>query len=292
MTTLARSAVLRATVGAAVALAAALLPAQSVPGPGAGAMQPPGQSPGAGSRLDAIKARGVLRVAVLDEYPWLKQNRSGVGPPFMGAAWLLATEYARRLGVRLEAVPVAFDNKVSILERGQVDISIAPLLATPARAKAVDLILYSVSAQCLVGRADNPKVARAARMSDLNQRDVTIAYITGSPQGAWLQQRLPRAARRGVPGNLADVPVDEVLSRRADVTTIDKYFFAGLADTTPGLTTVPRGAACLASRELPIPIGMAVGKHQPAFLAWLRGVAREIKPRADAEHARVTRLGR
>lgn len=72
--------------------------------------------PGASSRIDEIKQRGSLRVAVLDEYPWLKQNANGGGRPFEGPAWRLAEEYAKRLGVRLETLPVSFDNKVSILE--------------------------------------------------------------------------------------------------------------------------------------------------------------------------------
>jgi len=244
---------------------------------------------GASHRIDEIQRRGTLRVAVLNEYPWLKQDTDGGAAPFEGPAWRLAEEYARRLGVRIETIPVSFDNKVSILAGGQADISIAPLLGTPERAKAVDLILYSVSAQCLFGRADNPKVSRAGDIGGLNRPDITIAYIAGSPQGAWLQKRLPRARRRAVPGSLADVPVDEVLSRRADVTTIDKFFFAGLAKKTPGLITLPKDY--MTSRELPIPIGMAVSKGHPVFLAWLRAVAGAIKPQVEAEEARVEKAG-
>ena len=247
--------------------------------------------PGASSRIDEIKRRGILRVAVLDEYPWLKQNTGGAGRPFEGAAWLLAEEYAKRLGVRLETVPVNFNNKISVLASDQVDITVAPLLATPEREKIVDLIRYSMSAQCLFGRANNPKVARANSIDDLNRSDVAISYITGSPQGAWLQKRLPNTARRDVPGNLADVPVEEILSGRADVATIDKFFFAGLAKKTPGLVSVPKGDACLSSQELPIPIAMAIDKNQPAFLAWLRAVAEEIKPQVEAEQARVEQAG-
>lgn len=247
--------------------------------------------PGASSRIDEIKRRGTLRVAVLDEYPWLKQNTGGAGKPFEGQAWRLAEEYAKRLGVRLETIPVNFDNKVSVLANNQVDITIAPLLATPEREKVVDFIRYSISAQCLFGRADNPKVARASSIDDLNRSDVKISYITGSPQGAWLQKRLPQTARRDVPGNLADVPVEEILSRRADVATIDKFFFAALAKKTPGLVSVPKGDACLSSQELPIPIGMAIDKNQPAFLSWLRAVAEEIRPQVEAEQVRVEKAG-
>ena len=250
-------------------------------------------SAGASRRIDAIKQRGSLRVAVLNEYPWLKQTDGGQ-TPFEGPAWRLAEEYSRRLGVKLETIPVSQDAKVPILSTGEVDITIAPLLETPARDKVVDFVLYSVSAQCLFGLADNPKVAAALSIDDLNRSDVTVAYTTGTPQGAWVQGRLPQAAFLGVPGDpgsIADVPTKQILSLQADVTTIDKFFFDGVAKKVPGLVTVPRGAACLASQELPIPVGLGIDKHQPEFLAWLRAVAEEIKPQVAAAEARVEKAG-
>lgn len=269
-------------------LATALLLAMQTAGWAADIPAPP---LGASSRIDAIRQRGALRVAALDEYPWLKKGGTGGNAPFEGPAWLLAEEYARRLGVKLETVPVGFDNKVSVLASGEADITVAPLLRTPDREKVVDLIPYSAAAHCLFGLAGNPKVARAGSIDDLNKPDVTIAFFTDTPQGTWLQQRLPLAARRGVPGTIADLAVDEVVSRRADVAPIDQFFFAGLAKKVPGLVSVPGGAACLASQELPIPIAMAIDKGQPAFLAWLRAVAGAVKPQADAEQSRVVRAG-
>ena len=248
-------------------------------------------SPGASSRIDAIKQRGSLRVAVFNEYPWLKQTTGSADGPFEGPAWRLAEEYAKSLGVRLETVPVSQGDKIAILNSGKVDISIAPMLQTPARDEVVDFILYSVSAQCLFGLADNPKVAQAGSIDDLNRPDVTVAYTTGTPQGTWAQGRLSKAAFRGVPGSTADVQMAEILSHKSDVTTIDKFFFAAAAKKVPGLVSIPRGDACLASQELPIPIGMTIEKHQPEFLAWLRAVAEAVKPQITAEEVRVEKAG-
>lgn len=247
--------------------------------------------PGASSRVHAIRQRGALRVAVLDEYPWLLRNGADSRAPFRGPAWRLAEEYARRLGVRIETVEVQFANKVSILAADGADITIAPLLRTPAREQIVDMISYSIAAHCVFGRAANPKVAQAATLNDLNRPDVTIGSIADTPQGAWLRRRLPRAKVRAVPGNLADLATAEILSGRADVAPIDKFFFAGLAKPVPGLISVPRGDDCLASNELPIAIGMAVDKGHPAFTTWLRRVAEAIRPQVEAEQARVTRAG-
>src|SRR5262245_47462352 len=77
----------------------------------------PGQSP----KIDAIKQRGVLKVAAIGEFPWLPENTTGSGPQFSGPAWLLAEEYAKRLGVKLEVVPVSHETKVPILATGEAD---------------------------------------------------------------------------------------------------------------------------------------------------------------------------
>ena len=189
----------------------------------------------------------------------------------------------------IETTPVTSDDKVSILASGAVDISIAPLLVTPEREAVADMIAYSASAHCVFGLVDNPKVAAAARLDDLNQPSVTIGFTTGTPQGAWLQKRLVRAARDGVAGNLTDLATGEILARRADVAPIDKFFFRDLQRKAPGLVSAPKD--CLASQELPIRIGMAIDKGQPAFLDWLRAVAASIKPEVDAEMAKTVQTG-
>ncbi len=252
--------------------------------------EPPVPAPGASERVDAVRQRGTLRVAVLDEYPWLKRNPAGAGSPFEGPAWLLAEDYARRLGVRLETTLVGFDDKVSVLS-SRVDITIVPLLETPARAEAVDLITYSKAAHCLFGLADNPKVAQADSIGDLDRPDVTVGFINGTPQGAWAQERLPRAARHGIPGTIADLATNEIVSGKADVAPVDQFFFAGLVKKLPGLVTIPRDAACLNSTELPLPIGMAISKGQPVFLAWLQAEAKAVETQVEAEQARVVAEG-
>ena len=71
--------------------------------------------PGASPRIDAIKKAGALRVGVLANAPWLVENTSGQGEAWSGPAWLLAQEYAKRLNVKLEAIPVSHETKVPVL---------------------------------------------------------------------------------------------------------------------------------------------------------------------------------
>jgi polar amino acid transport system substrate-binding protein len=79
----------------------------------------PVPAPGASPRVDAIKKAGVLRVGVLANAPWLVENTSGSGETWSGPAWVLANEYAKRLNVKLEAVPVSHETKVPVLASNQ-----------------------------------------------------------------------------------------------------------------------------------------------------------------------------
>ena len=271
-----------------LSLAIALLAAMPTIGRAA---EIPNPQTGVSDRIDAIRQRGSLRIAVQDEYPWLKQNSQGASSPFAGPAWRLGEEYARRLGARLETVPVGSADKVSILATSQVDITIAPLVDTPAREKAVDFIFYSTSAQCMFGLASNVTFSQAGSIDDLNRPATRIAYVNGTVSGSWIVVRLPQATKVGVTTSGDGAAVDEILSGSADAAPIDKFFFADLARKVPGLRTLPKGDACLASQEMLTPVGIAVDKNQPAFLAWLRGVADAVKPEVEAEEARLVKAG-
>jgi polar amino acid transport system substrate-binding protein len=242
---------------------------------------------GVSKRIDDIKSRGTLKVAVLGEFPWLKENTSGTGEPFEGPAWFLANEYAKRLGVKLETVAVSHETKVPILATGQVDISIAPLSVTDARKKVVDFIVYSKSTICLFGKADNPKLASIEKVDDLNNPDITIAYFTGTPPETYLPTRLPKATIKGVQGSGANAPTDEIMSGRADLAPIDTVAWVDLNKKIPGLIVFPKGDECLTHGEMPTDVGMAVDKNQPEFLNWLTAVHNQVKDQASAEELKV-----
>ena len=63
-----------------LAAAALLLASASA----AQAQTPP--APGESPRIDAIRKAGVLRVGVVNNPPWLVQNTSGSGEPWMGSS--------------------------------------------------------------------------------------------------------------------------------------------------------------------------------------------------------------
>jgi polar amino acid transport system substrate-binding protein len=244
-------------------------------------------APGASPRIDAIKKAGVLRVGVLANAPWLVENtKGGSGDAWSGPAWVLANEYAKRLGVKLEAVPVSHETKVPVLASNQVDISVTPLAETPDRLKVVDFIIYSNTSVCMFGLASNPKFAGAKSVDDLNKPEITIAYYTGGGEEGWVKERFPKAQLRGVAGS-GVAPVEEVMAKRADAVPINRVPWVAMGRKLNTLAVLPKDSNCQNSTEKAAPVGMAIDKNQTAFLAWARAVEKELETKLKADEARV-----
>ena len=254
---------------------------------GAASAQTAVPEPGKSKKIDEIKKRGTLLAAAIGEFPWLPENTSGSGPKFEGPAWILANEIATRLGVKLEIVAVSHETKVPILATGQADITIAPLTITPAREKVVDFVPYSGSSLCFFGLASNPKLQKAKSVDDLDTTDITMAYFTGTPPETWAPTRFHQLKYRAVAGSGANAPVEEIISKRADIAPIDNVAWPNLNASVKGLTVFPQGDSCLKSHEMEATTAMAIDKGDPVFLAWLTAVKTEVQPKLDAEEMRV-----
>jgi len=243
-------------------------------------------APDASPRVDAIRKAGALRVGVLANAPWLIENMSGQGEAWSGPAWMLAQEYARRLKVKLEPIPVSHETKVPVLASNQVDISITPLAETAERLKVVDFIIYSNTSVCMFGLSSNPKFTAAKSVDDLNKPGVTIAYYTGGGEESWVKERFPKAHLRGVAGS-GVAPVEEVMAKRADAAPINRVPWVAMGRKLKQLAVLPKDNNCQNSKEKAAPVGMAIDKNQPAFLQWLRAVETEMDPNLKADEARV-----
>jgi len=244
-------------------------------------------APGASPRIDAIRKAGVLRVAVLANAPWLIENTTGSGEHWSGPAWVLAGEYAKRLGVKLDPILVSHETKIPILAANQADISITALAETPERDQVVDFVLYSNTSVCMFGRADNPHFARAKTVDDLNQPDITIAYFIGGAEEGWVKQRFPKAKFLGVANSGATAPLEDIMARRADAAPINRIPWVPMNRKVKGLAVLPSANNCQDSTEKAQPVGVAVDKKQPVFLAWLRAVEKAIHPELEAAEQQV-----
>jgi polar amino acid transport system substrate-binding protein len=235
-------------------------------------------APGAIPRIDAIRKAGALRVAVLANAPWLVENTTGGGEQWSGPAWVLAKEYAKRLGVKVEPVLVSHETKIPVLASNQVDISITALAETPERIPVVDFVLYSNTSVCMFGRADNPRFTKAKTVDDLNSPDVIIAYFIGAGEEGWVKQRFPKAKLLGVANSGATAPLEDIMAKRADAAPINRIPYVPMSQKVKGLAVLPADNNCQGSTEKAQPVGVAIDKKQPEFLAWLRAVEKSIHP--------------
>ena len=88
--------------------------------------------------LDDIKKKGVLVVGTKADYrPFGFLDPSG---KIVGFEPDLAADVAKRLGVKLELVPVVASNRIQFLQQGKIDMMIATTSDTPDRRKIVDFI--------------------------------------------------------------------------------------------------------------------------------------------------------
>lgn len=249
------------------------------------AQSPP--PPGASPRIDAIKKAGELRVGVLQNAPWLIENTSGSGQAWAGPVWLLASEYARLLNVKLRPVAVSHETKVPVLAANQVDMTISPLGETPERLKVVDFVIYSTTSVCMFGRSGNDKLAHVKSVDDLNSPDITIAYFTGGAEENWVKERFPKARLRAVASSGATAPIEEIMAKRADAAPINRVPWVNLSQKVKGLVAFPKENNCQNSQEKASPVGLAVDKNQQVYLDWLRQVEKTLHSTLAADEKRV-----
>lgn len=92
----------------------------------------------AADAMQDIKAKGVLVVGTKADYrPFGFLDPSG---KIVGFEPDLAADVAKRLGVKLELVPVVASNRIQFLQQGKIDLMIATMSDTPERRKIVDIV--------------------------------------------------------------------------------------------------------------------------------------------------------
>ena len=130
--------------------------------------------------LDDIKKRGTLIVGVKADYkPYGFRDPSGA---IVGIEPDLAADVAKRLGVKLELVPVVSSNRMQFLEQGKIDLMIATMNDKPDRRKVVYIVepsYYSSGVNILA-----PKSAKLKEWHDLKGKKVCMI------QGAWYNKNV------------------------------------------------------------------------------------------------------
>ena len=169
--------------------------------------------------------------------------------------------------------------------------TIAPLSVTPKRLEVVNFIIYSKSSLCFFGLADNPKLKGITTVDGLDKAEITMAYFTGTPPETWAPTRFKQMQLKAVTGSGANAPVEEILSKRADLAPIDNVAWPQLAKKVPGLAAWPPGDECLSSNEMATGVGLAADKKDTVFRDWLLAVYEADKDKVTAEELRILKSG-
>src|SRR5690606_13485385 len=125
------------------------------------------------------KDKGTLTVGVLSQLPWLAEDPGNPDEPWYGPTWDQAKMIADELGVELVPVPVSHTTKVTSVQTGQVDISIAPLNTTEERLEVINMPTNSLDGQCFVALKTNTEITSVA---DLDKEGLKLAYPLGGAQ--------------------------------------------------------------------------------------------------------------
>ena len=88
--------------------------------------------------LEAIKKKGVIVIGVKNDYkPWGFLTPAG---EIVGLEIDMSDEIAKKIGVKLEKIPVTAANRLEFLQQGKIDAIIATMGDTPERRKVVGMI--------------------------------------------------------------------------------------------------------------------------------------------------------
>lgn len=146
----------------------------------------------AGSALEAIKKRGVLKVGMDIFQPWAMKDKNG---ELIGFEIDVATRLAEDMGVKVEFVPTAWSGIIPALITGKFDVIIGGMGITAQRALQVNFTKpYEFSGMSIV--AHKELAAGFDSLEAFNNKDVEIAVKLGTTAAAAAKKFFPKAQLR------------------------------------------------------------------------------------------------
>lgn len=198
--------------------------------------------------LDALKARGELRVAVKADAPPFS---SKLGDTMVGFDADIAQALAAELGIaKVRFVPVTSGERVGVLLRGDVDLVIATMTITRSREQVIDFsIPYFEDGQTFLV----PTASTVKHYSELAGKK--IGAPVGSTSLSNLAQVAPSAT--AVPCKNLEEGVQELAAGRIDALSSDSLLLLGLQLAHPELAL-----RLLPDRCSSEPYGIALAENQ------------------------------
>jgi polar amino acid transport system substrate-binding protein len=159
--------------------------------------------------LATIRTRGVLRVGVVTNEPYVVRDAKG---ELTGFSIDLGRELAKDLGVEVEFVPTSWTQVVPDLIGRHFDVAATGLWITPARALVVNFSSStSLGAMYLV--ANKAVAATMKTRQDFDKPEVRLVVYKGSSQESIASRLFPRATLLKIEGD-AD-PVTTMVDGKA-----------------------------------------------------------------------------
>ena len=182
--------VLLAGLCAAFALAVPPRAAVAQASASASASAPPAVA-AAGNRLDAILARGVLRVGTTGDYKPFSY-RVGTGNTFIGLDIALAADLAKSLGVQLQLVPTTWTTMMADFTDGRFDVAMGGVSVSLERQKkAYFSTAYLRDGKTPIARCED--VAKYQTLAEIDQPDVRLIVNPGGTNERFVRANAPRA---------------------------------------------------------------------------------------------------
>ena len=206
-----------------------------------------------------IAAAGELVICSDVNYPPL-EFRDDAGRP-VGSDIDVATEIARRFGVRLRVVDVPFDGIIGSLRRGRCDLIASAMNNTPERRTKVDFVDYLAVGQSLMVQRGNPEHVTGPQ--DL--AGLRAAAQRGTTNAAFLEDASEALAARGdEPIDVRLLPTDPAAVEALRDGDVHAYF----ADSPVVAYQITRfsGHFEFAGDPInPLPVGLAIRKEDAAL---------------------------
>jgi len=176
------------------------------------------------SMIDEVKERGVLRAGVKNDAPYLGfVDDKGA---YQGFEIDLLNDMAKRLGVKVEYVPVKASNRVQLLQQKRIDFIIATVSHYRGRDKVVDFTVpYLYTPQTLLVK----KGSGIKSMADLAGKRV------GVDAGAGAVKKVPQVQPKAVVQTFQGWPEAFFALERGTVDAVatDNILLAGLKAGSP-----------------------------------------------------------
>ena len=170
----------------------------------------------AGEALDAIRARGVLRVGTTGDYkPFTFRQPDG---SYAGADIVMAGRMADRIGVRLQVVPTAWATLLPDFVAGRYDVAMGGVSITPPRAaKGTFSTVTFVDGKRPVARCADQD--RYTAVDGIDRPGVRVVVNPGGTNEEFARANFHQATVTVHPDNAT--VFNEIIANRADVMVTD-----------------------------------------------------------------------